>query len=218
MKTSLGINGLTGDRSAPTVINTAYGKTMFWDGRAPSLEGQAQGPIQNSDRDGKTSYKEIIERLAKIPAYSEQFEKGLWLSVTLDGMAKAIATFERVAALSGNSPYDKYNAGDNKALSDSRETRPGLVRVDAQHRRRIQDRCRAAESQVHSLPPGLQLHGRAISQPRHRLRHEDRQIRRPGPLGDRPDRRQETTPRSARSRLRPFAKSPRQGRICTTAA
>ena len=40
-------------------------------------------------------------------------------NVTLDGMAKAIATFERVAALSGNSPYDKYNAGDNKALSDS---------------------------------------------------------------------------------------------------
>ena len=51
--------------------------------------------------------------------------------VTLDGMAKAIATFERVAALSGNSPYDKYNAGDNKALSDSRETRLDLVRVDA---------------------------------------------------------------------------------------
>ena len=35
-------------------------------------------------------------------------------------MAKAIATFERVAALSGNSKYDKYAiAGDNKALSES---------------------------------------------------------------------------------------------------
>ena len=40
-------------------------------------------------------------------------------------MAKAIATFERVAALSGNSPYDKYNAGDNKALSDSEKR--GLI-------------------------------------------------------------------------------------------
>ena len=39
--------------------------------------------------------------------------------VTLDGMAKAIATFERVAALSGNSKYDKYNGGDNNALTES---------------------------------------------------------------------------------------------------
>jgi cytochrome c peroxidase len=28
-----GINGQTGNRSAPTVFNTAYGKTMFWHGR-----------------------------------------------------------------------------------------------------------------------------------------------------------------------------------------
>ncbi len=45
--------------------------------------------------------------------------------VTLDGMAKATATFERVAALSGNAKYDKYNAGDNKALSESEKR--GLV-------------------------------------------------------------------------------------------
>ncbi len=122
---SVGIGGQTGGRSAPTVINTAYGKTMFWDGRAPSLEGQAQGPIQNKIEMGDQKYQTIIERLAKISAYSEQFEKVFGTPVTLDGMAKAIATFERVAALSGNSPYDKYNKGDNKALSDSQKR--GLV-------------------------------------------------------------------------------------------
>ena len=125
MPVSIGIAGQTGGRSAPSVINTAYGKTMFWDGRAPSLEGQAQGPVQNPIEMGKQDYKQIIERLAKIPAYSEQFEKVFGTPVTLDGMAKAIATFERVAALSGNSPYDKYNAGDNKALSDSEKR--GLI-------------------------------------------------------------------------------------------
>ena len=118
---SFGIDGQTGGRSAPSVLNTAYGKTMFWDGRAPSLEGQAQGPIQNPIEMGKQSYKEIIERLRTIPGYVEQFEKVFGTSVTLDGMAKAIATFERVAALSGNSPYDKYKGGDLKALSDSQK-------------------------------------------------------------------------------------------------
>ena len=85
----------------------------------PSLEGQAQGPIQNPIEMGKQSYKEIIDRLRKIPGYREQFQKVFGTNVTLDGMAKAIATFERVAALSGNSTYDKYKAGDTKALSDS---------------------------------------------------------------------------------------------------
>jgi cytochrome c peroxidase len=116
---SIGIDGQAGSRSAPSVLNTVYGKTMFWDGRAPSLEGQAQGPIQNPIEMGKQSYKEIVERLRTIPGYREQFPKVFGTSVTLDGLAKAIATFERVAALSGNSRYDQYVKGNLKALSES---------------------------------------------------------------------------------------------------
>jgi cytochrome c peroxidase len=119
LKTSVGIAGQVGGRNAPTVLNTAYGRTMFWDGRAPSLEAQAQGPIQNKIEMGDQSYKEIIERLRTISGYTEQFQKVFGTDVTLDGMAKAIATFERVAALSGNSKYDRYTRGDLKALSDS---------------------------------------------------------------------------------------------------
>jgi cytochrome c peroxidase len=118
MPVSIGIDGQAGGRSAPSVLNTVYGKTMFWDGRAPSLEGQAQGPVQNPIEMGKQSYKQIIERLRMIPGYREQFEKVFGTNVTLDGMAKAIATFERVAAISGNSKYDKYK-DDPKALSES---------------------------------------------------------------------------------------------------
>jgi len=119
MPTAVGILGQQGGRNSPTVFNTVYGRTMFWDGRAPSLEAQAQGPIQNPIEMGKQSYKEIIERLAKISGYKEQFEAVFGTPVTLDGMAKAIATFERVAALTGNSKYDKYLKGDMKALSES---------------------------------------------------------------------------------------------------
>jgi cytochrome c peroxidase len=117
---SIGISGQTGGRSAPSVLNAVYGKTMFWDGRAPSLEGQSQGPPQNPIEMGEQSYKDIVDRLRKVTGYTEHFKKVFGTDVTLDGMAKAIATFERVAALSGNSKYDKYAAaGDNKAMSDS---------------------------------------------------------------------------------------------------
>ena len=118
-KTSAGIDGQLGGRNAPTVLNTVYGKTMFWDGRAPSLEGQSQGPIQNPIEMGKQSYKEIIQRLRTISGYNEQFQKVFGTEVTLDGFAKAVAAFERVAALSGNSKYDQYNGGAMGALSAS---------------------------------------------------------------------------------------------------
>lgn len=125
MTTSVGIAGQVGGRNAPTVLNTAYGRTMFWDGRAPSLEGQAQGPIQNPIEMGDQSYKEIVERLREIPGYREQFEKVFGTDVTLDGMAKAIATFERVEAVTGDSPFDKYrdleDEDHNKALNESQK-------------------------------------------------------------------------------------------------
>lgn len=120
MPTSIGIKGQTGSRSAPTVLNTVYGRSMFWDGRAPSLEGQSQGPIQNPIEMGEQSYKEIIERLRTIPGYKDQFLKVFGTDVTLDGVAKAIATFERTA-LSGNSAYDKYTRGDMSVLSESQK-------------------------------------------------------------------------------------------------
>jgi cytochrome c peroxidase len=119
MRVSIGIGGQAGSRNAPSVLNTAYGKTMFWDGRAPSLEAQVQGPIQNAIEMGQQSYKEIVDRLRKVPGYREQFERVFGTNVTLDGFAKAIASFERVAARSGNSKYDQYSAGENQALSAS---------------------------------------------------------------------------------------------------
>jgi cytochrome c peroxidase len=123
---SRGIKGQVGMRNAPTVLNTAYGRTMFWDGRAPSLEGQALGPPQNPIEMGDQSFKQIIERPRTIPGYQEQFKKVFGTEVTLDGAVKAIATFERAAALTGNSAYDRYDrGGDMKALTDSQKR--GLV-------------------------------------------------------------------------------------------
>ena len=74
---STGIKGQTGNRSAPTVINTAYGKTMFWDGRAPSLEDQAQGPMVNPIEMGKQKHQQIVDRLRTIPGYKRAVREGL---------------------------------------------------------------------------------------------------------------------------------------------
>jgi cytochrome c peroxidase len=110
-----GIGGQQGGRSSPTIINSAYSYFQFWDGRAIQLEGQALGPIENPiEMDLKLPA--LVEKLNKIPGYRQQFQTVFGTDVTSDGIAKAIAAFERTI-LSGDAPYDRFKAGDEKALS-----------------------------------------------------------------------------------------------------
>ena len=111
-----GIRGQKGGRSAPTTINRAYSLAQFWDGRAPTLEDQAKGPIQNPIEMGET-HDNVVRKLNGIAGYRALFEKSFGNpEVTIDNAAKAIATFERTL-LSGNSAYDRYKAGNKSALS-----------------------------------------------------------------------------------------------------
>jgi cytochrome c peroxidase len=113
---SAGIRGQRGDRSAPTVINRAYTLAQFWDGRAKSLEDQAVGPMANPIEMGNT-HPGIVEKLKSIPGYRAMFKAAFDKDdFDIDDAGKAIATFERTV-LSGNSPYDKYKAGNKKALT-----------------------------------------------------------------------------------------------------
>ena len=116
---SIGIRGQKGTRNAPTVINSAYYTTQFWDGRAASLEEQAEGPVANPVEMGNTL--EAVERkLNADPSYRAAFKKAFGAdTITYEMVRKAIASFERTV-VSGNSPFDRYlYGGDSKALSAS---------------------------------------------------------------------------------------------------
>lgn len=113
---STGIRGQKGGRSAPTIFNRAYSLAQFWDGRAATLEEQAKGPMANPIEMGNT-HEAVVSRLREIPGYRAQFKAVFGVEdFTIDHVAKAIATFERTI-LSGNSPYDRYKAGDKKAMT-----------------------------------------------------------------------------------------------------
>ena len=110
-----GVRDQKGGRSAPTIINAAYSHLQFWDGRAVELEGQALGPIQNPIEMDLT-LPEAIARLNAISGYRQQFQEVFGTDATSENLAKAIAAFERTV-LSGDAPFDKFQAGDKKALS-----------------------------------------------------------------------------------------------------
>lgn len=66
---SMGVNGQTGGRSAPTVWNAAFNEVQFWDGRAASLEEQAAGPVTNPIEMGMKSWDDVVVRLESIKGY-----------------------------------------------------------------------------------------------------------------------------------------------------
>jgi cytochrome c peroxidase len=115
---SMGVNGQTGGRSAPTVWNAAFNAVQFWDGRAASLEEQAAGPVTNPIEMGMKSWNDVVARLKTIEGYQEAFEKVFGKdSISKDNATKAIAAYERTL-ITPNSPYDKYVQGDESALTE----------------------------------------------------------------------------------------------------
>jgi cytochrome c peroxidase len=113
-----GVQGQLGDRNSPTVLNRLYSKAQFWDGRAASLEEQALGPVQNP-AEMASSLPLMVSGLSKIAAYKPDFQKAFGSEeITAERVGKAIASFERTL-LSGNSAFDRFQAGDTSALSES---------------------------------------------------------------------------------------------------
>ncbi|MCK5716649.1 MAG: cytochrome-c peroxidase [Thiomargarita sp.] len=115
---SVGIEGQKGGRSAPTVWNSAFLSVQFWDGRAATLEVQAQGPVTNPIEMGMKDWDVTMQRLKSIPGYAALFQSafGDKMSMTVENTAKAIASYERTL-ITPNAPYDRYVQGDKKALS-----------------------------------------------------------------------------------------------------
>jgi len=113
---AVGFDGRVGPRNSPVILNTAYQKHQFWDGRAKSLENQALGPIEASV-EMNMPLSELIPKLNKIKGYVVLFEKAYpGEGLTKKSLAKALASFERTV-VSTDSPFDKYIKGDKKAMS-----------------------------------------------------------------------------------------------------
>lgn len=112
-------------RKASTILNAAYTPVFFWDGRAKSLEDQAQGPISTpAEMNGK--FPEIVARLRDVPEYSSWFDRLFPGSgVSKANLLTAIATYERTV-VTGWAPFDHWVEGDENAISAAAKTGFGI--------------------------------------------------------------------------------------------
>lgn len=123
LQVSEGINQLTGTRNAPTVVNSVYFETMFWDGRSPSLEDQALHPFLNPVEMGLETHDPILEIVRTDPEYVKAFDAVFGKQgdqVTMDEVTSAIAAFERMQ-VTGNSPFDRWYFTGAASLNESQQ-------------------------------------------------------------------------------------------------
>jgi cytochrome c peroxidase len=124
LSVSEGIEGLSGTRNAPTVVNAGYFDTQFWDGRSPSLEDQALHPFLNPVEMGLETHDPILEIVRTDPYYVEAFTSVFGKSgdeITMNEVTQAIAAFERTK-ISADSPFDRwYFGGDKGALTAAQQ-------------------------------------------------------------------------------------------------
>lgn len=117
---SKGHKGQHGDRNAPTVFNAALHVAQFWDGRAPTVEEQAKGPVLNPIEMAMPDADQVLKVIKSIPEYPQLFAKafpGEVEPVTYDNFGKAIGAFER--KLLTPARWDDFLKGQEAALTDA---------------------------------------------------------------------------------------------------
>lgn len=113
LKTPVGIEGRSIRRNAPTIVNAAFEPALFRDGRVGSLEEQALKPLVDRDEMGNPSLDALIARMRGMPDYEEPFRRAFGRAADAEGLAKAVASWERTM-VAGNAPFDRWRFGEDE--------------------------------------------------------------------------------------------------------
>ncbi len=121
LEVSIGHDRQRGKRNAPTIVNSAFLPSLFWDGRAATLEQQALMPIQDPLEMAETLPR-LVQRLNAHPDYPALFDNVFHQgAITAEQLGMALATFQRTI-ISKESAFDRFvkeaPLGKTDALSD----------------------------------------------------------------------------------------------------
>ena len=118
LPTSPGARGEQGTRNSPTVLNSGWQESQFWDSRAEDLVEQAKGPILNPIEMGMPDEQTVEKKIRGIVEYRKEFARAFPDAepvITYQKIAEAIAAFERT--LITPSRFDDFMKGNADALT-----------------------------------------------------------------------------------------------------
>jgi cytochrome c peroxidase len=125
---SIGIDGQTAARNAPTVMNAGLMRGLFWDGRAKTLEDQAAGPMLNATEMGMPNKQAVVDRVREVPEYEALFELAYGRPPEFEDIARALAAFQRTLVFA-DAPFDAYRTGQKDAISKDAQAGFDLFRT-----------------------------------------------------------------------------------------
>lgn len=116
--TAIGVEGQTVRRNSPTILNVAYVRQLFHDGREFSLETQAWGPLLAANEMANPSIGYVIEKIRQLPDYKRMFERAFkGRRADMKSVGEVLAAYQRTL-VSANSRFDRWKYGkDEKALT-----------------------------------------------------------------------------------------------------
>ncbi len=128
---SKGYPGTLYFRNTPTVMNTAHGKYLYWDGRLPA----ADLPTVVRDHIAEAHFLQadgrlVIERLRQVPEYEVEFKSVFGGEPTYGRILNATAAFVK-SLRSQDVPFDKFLGGDDAAINDSAKSGLALFKGKA---------------------------------------------------------------------------------------
>lgn len=119
LQTSVGVEGRSVKRNAPTIVNVGYMTPLFHDGRDPALETQYVSPLTARNEMANPSIGGVIGYLRELPDYQPLFAAAFEAQASLDRVGQALAAYQR-SVVAGGSNFDRWlYGGEEKALSDA---------------------------------------------------------------------------------------------------
>ncbi len=115
LATSIGFEGRTVRRNAPSLYNVGFQNRLFHDGRETSLETQVWQPLVAENEMANPSVGAVLEKISRLPDYAGLFKSAFDTpGPTMETVGEALAAYQRTL-VSGGSPFDRWYYGADEA-------------------------------------------------------------------------------------------------------
>ena len=129
---AVGIEGRSVRRNTPTLLNIAYMRTLFHDGRETRLETQVINPLLAHNEMANPSMGYLLDKLSRLDDYARLFQQAFQRAPSVETLGQALASYQR-SLVSANSPFDRWYYGkEQAALSPQAQAGFALFRGKAQ--------------------------------------------------------------------------------------
>lgn len=130
LSVSIGHEKALNTRNSPSIQNVWFYKRLFWDGRARTLEEQAQFPL-SSTVEMHQDLNTLAAKIKQIKGYHKLFKNAFGdEGVSNDRIFTSLAAFQKTV-VSEKTAFDRFLEGEKSALSDKQLMGLHLFRTKA---------------------------------------------------------------------------------------